>query len=281
VQGDSATIVAIFVQAPLGLVKHLLRKSLPRLGILWLPAGGSFGADPAPIVAAAASLRDVLPVLSGAFAEESGVRPRLSFGASGNLKRQISEGAPFQVFLSADERFVLGLAREGRTEDDGAVYALGRLAILVRKGSHVGADGNLDNLKTVLDNGRLGKLSIANPDHAPYGRAAREALQRLGLWERLQEHLVVGENVAQAAQFAVTGAAGAGIVAYSLAKSSRLAECCSHAPIAAELHAPLRQRGVVIQGAGEEARKFFRFLLGRRAKAILKEYGFGVPADAF
>jgi molybdate transport system substrate-binding protein len=250
------------------------------LTLLWLPSGVNLGAERIPTIAAAASLRDVLPALVDAFAREGGVRPRLSFGASGNLRRQISQGAPFELFLSADEDFVLDLAAEGRTDDQGAVYALGRLAILTRKGSSLRADGNLKDLKSALDDGRLGRLSIANPEHAPYGLAAREALERLGLWDRLQGHLVMGENVSQAAQFAVVGSAGAGIVAYSLAKSPRLAACCEHAPIAAELHAPLRQRGVLIRGAGEAARSFFRFLLGLRGRAILKEYGFGIPADA-
>jgi len=250
------------------------------LALLWLPPGVGLGAERIPTIAAAASMRDVLPAVVDAFVQEGGIRPRLSFGASGNLSRQIAQGAPFELFLSADEDFVLDLATEGRTEDRGTVYALGRLAILTRKGSAGKADGSLADLKTALDDGRLARLAIANPEHAPYGLAAREVLQRAGLWDRLQGHLVVGENVAQAAQFAVVGSAGAGIVAYSLAKSRRLADCCDHAPIAEGLHAPVPQRGVLIRGAGEAARRFFRFLLGPRGREILKEHGFGVPADA-
>lgn len=231
------------------------------------------------MVAAATSLRDALPMLVRAFEEKQGTGARLSFGASGNLRRQISQGAPFELFLSADEDFVLDLAGEGRTLDEGAVYAEGRLAILVPKGSPLSPDGTLQDLEKALDEGRLRRLAIANPDHAPYGRAAREALERSGLWERLQDRLVIGENVSQAAQFAATGAADAGLVAYALALSPRLKDCCNHAPLPAELHRPLRQRGALVKGAGEAAGRLFAFILGPRGRAILERRGFGVPAS--
>lgn len=249
--------------------------SLPLLLLLALPmtAAGAEG----PTIAAATSLRDALPALAAAYAAGGGVRPGLSFGASGNLRRQIAQGAPFEVFLSADERFVQDLASEGHTNGAGAIYARGRLAILVPKGSALRADGTLGDLETAIGDGRLERFAIANPEHAPYGRAARETLQRLGLWERVQERLIIGENVSQAAQFAATGAAQGGIVAYSLALSPRLEVCCEQAPISDELHAPLRQRGALINGAGEEAKGFFAFLLGPLGQGMLKRHGFGVP----
>lgn len=255
-------------------LRHFLL--IPLLG---LPALGH-GAEPAPTIAAASSLRDVLPGVADAFAEGGKVRPHLSFGASGNLHRQITQGAPFELFLSADEGSVIDLSREGHTEDEGAVYALGRLAILVPKESTLKADGSLGDLGAALGDGRLKRFAIANPEHAPYGWAAREVLERLGLWERLQPYLVMGENASQAAQFAVADSAGAGIVAYSLALSPRLSECCDHAAIDSDLHAPLRQRGVLIRGAGTAAREFFAFLLGARGRAMLRESGFGVPDGA-
>ncbi len=250
---------------------------LPLICLLALPISGTRAARPGPKVAAAASLRDFLPELAKAFRSREAVQPRLSFGASGNLRRQIAQGAPFDLFLSADEEQVLALAREGRMEDEGAVYAIGRLAILVPKGSALRADGTLKDLSASLDDGRLKRLALPNPNHAPYGRAAREALQHQGLWERLQSRVVIGENVAQAAQFAATGAAQAGIVAYSLARSPGLAECCRHAPISTDLHRPLRQRGALVKGAGESARRLFDFLLGPRGRTLLEQSGFGVP----
>lgn len=230
------------------------------------------------MVAAATSLRDALPELAEAFAAEDGSRARLIFGASGNLRRQIAQGAPFELFLSADESFVLDLAREGRTRDEGMVYAVGRLAILVPKSSGLTPDGSLADLEKALDDGRLRRLAIANPEHAPYGRAARETLERLGLWGRIQDRLVIGENVSQAAQFAATGAADAGLVAYALALSPRLEQCCNQAPVPANLHKPLSQRGALINGAGEAAGRLFAFILGPKGRTILERRGFGAPA---
>ena len=258
---------------------HHSKLSLGLLLILfwWLEApalAGGLG----PMVAAATSLRDTLPELAAAFAAEADSNPRLSFGASGNLRRQIAQGAPFELFLSADETFVLDLAQEGHTRNDGAIYAVGRLAILVPKGSKLRPDGSLEDLETALDDGRLRRLAIANPEHAPYGRAAREALEQLGLWERIQDKLVIGENVSQAAQFAATGAADAGLVAYSLAISPRLEQCCDQAPVPMDLHQPVRQRGALLTGAGQEAKRLFAFVLGPKGRAILERRGFGVPA---
>jgi len=258
---------------------HHSKLSLGLLLILfwWLEApalAGGLG----PMVAAATSLRDTLPELAAAFAAEADSNPRLSFGASGNLRRQIAQGAPFELFLSADETFTLDLAREGHTQDEGAIYAVGRLAILVPKGSKLSPDGSLEDLGKAIDDGRLRRLAIANPEHAPYGRAAREALERLGLWGQIQDRLVIGENVSQAAQFAATGAADAGLVAYSLSLSPLLDQCCEQAPLPVDLHQPLRQRGALTTSAGQEAERLFAFILGPQGRAILERHGFGVPA---
>jgi len=247
------------------------------LCLLWLPAAPVVADEPGPMVAAAASLRDALPELVDAFAAKEGTRARVSFGASSNLRRQIAQGAPFELFLSADEAMVSDLVREDRTLDEGAVYAEGRLAILVPKGSQLKPDASLGDLKKAVDDGRLHRLAIANPQHAPYGESAREVLKTLGLWGRIEDRLAIGENVSQAAQFVATRAADAGLVAYSLAISPRLAVCCEHAPLPAELHQPLRQRGVLLKGAGSAATRFFCFILGSEGREILVRHGFGVP----
>lgn len=244
----------------------------------WLIAAVAWAAEAGPLIAAAASLRDVLPELVEAFEQEQGSGARMSFGASGNLRRQIAQGAPFELFLSADETFVLDLAREGYAQGEGEVYAEGRLAILMPKGSKLRPDGTLKDLAKAIEDGRLRRLAIANPEHAPYGRAAREALQKLELWARLDDRLVIGESASQAAQFVSTGAADAGIVAYSLSLSPHLTDCCEHAPLAASLHGPLRQRGALIKGASTAASRLYTFILGPRGRAILERRGFGVPA---
>jgi len=247
------------------------------VGLALGPAAQSCATQQVPIIAAAASLRDLLPELAERFSADTGIRPRLSFGASGNLRRQIAQGAPFDLFLSADERYVSALARDGHLQDEGAVYALGRLALLVPKDSPLQPDGTLTDLREALSDGRLERLAIANPQHAPYGLAARDILHGLGLWQAAQAKLVIGENVGQAAQFVATGNAQGGLVAYSLALSPRLAACCRHGVIPAKLHAPLRQRGALVKGAGEQARRFFDFMLAQEGRVIVERHGFDLP----
>ncbi|MFA7429862.1 MAG: molybdate ABC transporter substrate-binding protein [Rhodospirillaceae bacterium] len=230
-----------------------------------------------PTVAAASDLQFALEDVAQVFQRETGKAVRLSFGSSGNFHRQIAQGGPFQIFMSADEGYVLDLAIKGLTEDDGVLYAEGRLALIVPTGSPLAADGSLDDLSAALAAGKIAKFAIANPDHAPYGRAARQALEAKGLWAGLQGHLVFGENVSQAAQFATSGSAEGGIIAYSLALSPKVSQLGTWALIPADQHAPLRQRMVLVKGAGETARAFYDFMQTPPARAVLERYGFTLP----
>jgi molybdate transport system substrate-binding protein len=230
-----------------------------------------------PAVAAAADLAFALPEIAAAFRRDTGREVKLSFGSSGNFARQIAEGAPFELFLSADERYVERLREQGRTDGGGALYAVGRIVLFVPKGSPVAADPELRGLAQALADGRLKKLAIANPEHAPYGRAAQEALAQAGLADRARERLVLGENASQAAQFATTGAAQAGIIPLSLAAAPAMAGRGSHALLPQSMHRPLRQRMVLTRGAGETARAFFSYLQQPAARAVLARYGFTLP----
>ncbi|MEZ5825782.1 MAG: molybdate ABC transporter substrate-binding protein [Geminicoccaceae bacterium] len=259
-----------------------MRRSLTVLLFVLLAAilsTGSVRAGQSFVVAAASSLQHALDELSDAFAGTGHERPRLVFGSSGNIAEQIARGAPFELFLSADEAYVEALLGRGSIEDDGAVYALGRLAIFVAGGSPVVADDRLDGLRSALDNGNVTRLAIANPELAPYGRAAIEVLEALGISEKARDRLVYGENVAQAAQFAASGAADAGIIALSLAQSPGMSERGEWAAIDASLHGPLRQRMALTRKAGGEARAFFAFILGAEGRAILERHGFGLPSS--
>ena len=184
--------------------------------------------------------------------------------------------------MSADEEFVFKLADAGRTPDRGRRYALGRLALLVPEGSPLRPDGELKDLAAALRDGRLQRLAIANPAHAPYGRRAREALQHAGLWDALQPHLVLGENVSQAAQFALSGATQGGIVAHSLAMAMAMAPAFAQrsrfALVPAAWHQPLAQRMVLLNGAPEAARAFHLYLASPAARAVLARHGFELPA---
>jgi molybdate transport system substrate-binding protein len=174
---------------------------------------------------------------------------------------------------------VLDLARDGFTRDDGHLYAIGRLVIITPHGSPLTADEDLNDLEAALAEGRIRRFAIANPEHAPYGARAREALHHRGLWEALQPLLVIGENVSQAAQFATSANAQGGIIAYSLALSDQVSSRGEFALIPAEWHSPLRQRMALIDGAGEVAEQFYDYLRQPEALAILERYGFVVPNE--
>lgn len=233
-----------------------------------------------PAIAAASDLKFALEDIAVRFRNDTKRDVRLSFGSSGNYFRQIAEGAPFQMFLSADEGFVFRLHEAGKTEDRGVLYAIGRIVLFAPAGSILKVDAKADGLKAALAANRINRFAIANPEHAPYGRAAEEALRTLGLWDALRGKLVLGENVSQAAQFAASGSAQGGIFAYSLALSPNVSKLGQYALLPAELHKPLRQQMVLVKGAGVTARTFYAYLQQPAARKILTQYGFVLPAES-
>ena len=233
----------------------------------------------APLVAAASDLQFALDEIVARFQRNTGIAPRVTYGSSGNFARQIEQGAPFELFLSADEAYVDRLAARGLTQGDGALYAIGRIVLFAPHGSPLEPDPGLKNLATRLASGESGRLAIANPEHAPYGRAAEQALRSLGVWEAVQPKLLLGENVAQAAQFASSGNADGGIIAYSLALAPALRERGTFALLPDTLHAPLRQRMVLLQRASPAAARFYDYLRSPASRAILSEYGFVLPEN--
>ena len=237
-------------------------------------------ASEGPLVAAASDLTGALPLIAERFRRAGGATVRLTFGSSGALTRQIEAGAPFEVFLSAEASLPRRLAAAGRTEGAGRVYGQGRLVLFARTGSRVRAAGGTAELIQALRDGRIRRLAIANPDHAPYGRAAREALTALGVWRLAEPRLVLGDSAAQAARFAMTGGTDAGLLPLSLALGPELARAGAHARIDPALHAPLVQTVVLLRGAGREARAFFDFLATPPARAVLRDFGLAPDGDA-
>ncbi|MBT9501144.1 MAG: molybdate ABC transporter substrate-binding protein [Burkholderiaceae bacterium] len=236
-----------------------------------------------PTIAAASDLKFALDEIATTFQASSGQAVKLVYGSSGNFYRQIAQGAPFELFLSADEDFVFKLADQGLTPDRGRLYAIGRIVLFIPKGSPVPADTafepQLVQLRRALGEGRVLKFAIANPDHAPYGRAAMEALKSLDLWTTIQPRLVLGENVSQAAQFAVSGSAQAGIFAYSLALAPQFGRAGSAVLIPETLHQPLRQRMVLTRKAGAVAQAFHTYLQQPAARAVFMRHGFALPGE--
>ncbi|RMH51697.1 MAG: molybdate ABC transporter substrate-binding protein [Alphaproteobacteria bacterium] len=247
------------------------------VGLLLAAGPVGAGGDPA-VVAAASDLRFALEEIAARFTARTGRRVRLVFGSTGNIARQILAGAPFALFMAADEAHALRVVEAGLARDAGRLYALGRIAIAVPAGRGVlRADGSLEDLRAALSAGRVRRFAIANPEHAPYGMRAREALEHAGLWAAIRPFLVLGENVSQAAQFALSGNADGGIIAWSLALSPQLAGRGRFALIPEEWHRPLRQRMVLMKDAGPTAQEFYDFLATPEARGILARHGFGLP----
>ena len=230
-------------------------------------------------IAAASDLKFALEEVALSFEKQSGQTLTLTFGSSGTFATQIRHGAPFQLFLSADEDYVLKLQADGYTLDQGALYAVGRIALLAPVSSPLILDGELKGLAALMQQGKLQRFAIANPEHAPYGQRAQEALQHAGLWQDIQPKLIFGENVSQAAQFAISGSAEGGIVALSLAKSPQMAKLGHYVVIPAEWHTPLKQRMVLLKGADATAQAFYTYLQQPAARAVLRRYGFTLPGE--
>jgi molybdate transport system substrate-binding protein len=255
--------------------RSALRRRLAIAALIAPFVGPVRGQDEPARVAAASDLQFALPEVVAAFHAVRAQRVQLSFGSSGNFARQILQGAPFDLFLSADEAFALRLADAGLTRDRGAPYALGHIALIVPAASTLALDTRLEGLKR--DWAQVQRFAIANPELAPYGRAAREALQRLGLWNLAQAKLVLGENISQATQFVSTGAAQAGIVSLSLAIAPAVAASTRHLALPRVLHEPLRQRMVLLKNARPAAVAFHDFVIGSEGQAILARHGFARP----
>lgn len=151
------------------------------LGLGFLAPQAAAAQEDVPVITAAADLQFAIAEIAAAFKAETGHEVKITTGSTGNAARQIREGAPFEMFLAADEKFVLDLARDGFTRDEGTLYAVGRIVMIVPKGSSLQPDGSFATLKTALEAGEIGKFAIANPEHAPYGKRAEEALRREGL----------------------------------------------------------------------------------------------------
>lgn len=232
-----------------------------------------------PVLAAASDLQFALEEVAQAFTKETGEKIKLTFGSSGNFARQIRQGAPFEMFLSADEEYVFELAKDGFAKDRGTLYALGRIVIIVPHGSPLKADGSLSDLKAAIADGRVKKFAIANPEHAPYGKRAEEALKHQGLWDAMKDKLVLGENVSQTAQFATSGSTQGGIIAYSLSLSPKVSALGPYALIPDAWHQPLRQRMALTTKAGPVAERFYAFVQSPPARKIMIKYGFVLPGE--
>ncbi len=230
-----------------------------------------------PLIAVAANLRFAIQPINKAYRARGGRLPRISFGSSGNLARQILRGAPFQLFLSADEARARLLEKGGKAAQPSVVYAEGRLAIILRRS---GKSAPLKSIRSIFKayDTRTGlRLAIANPKLAPYGVAASAYLRQAGYYDGLSRALVFGDNASQVLQFVASGAAYAGLTALSLVSTKPMQSKFVVLVIAPESYPPIRQRMVLLKGAEPATRAYFRFLQQNAARAILARHGYGMP----
>ena len=248
----------------------------PLLGLLLLVTPLVVAKD-IPNIAAASSLQFALKEIQTAFTSETGHSLHISYGSSGNFKRQIEQGAPFELFLSADEDYVIALHQLGRTRDAGVVYALGRIVVFAPQDSLLSVDAELLGLSELLEQGRLQRFAIANPNHAPYGRAAQQALMTVDLWDSIKPDLVLGENASQATQFATSGSSQGGILPYSMVLAPAIMRQGSSQLLPAGWHQPISHRMVLLKRAGDTAKRFYQYLQTPTAQNIFLQYGFDSP----
>lgn len=227
-------------------------------------------------IAAAADLKFAMDEIVAAFKREKpGNEVEVIYGSSGKFHTQIQQGAPYDLYFSADIVYPRELVSKGMAASEVRPYALGRIVLW---------SNSMDATKMTLaslGDPRIIRIAIANPRHAPYGKRAEEALRRSGLWEKLQPKLVYGENIAHTAQFVQTGNAQVGIIALSLALNPELAKQGGHYLIPNTLHEPLEQGFIITRrGANKPlVRQFADYMASGHARAVMARYGFVLPGE--
>ena len=226
-------------------------------------------------VAVAANMKDAFAEINTAYKAAGNSDIRIVYGSSGNFTAQIMNGAPFNLFISADEHFPIELSKKGKTIDEGVVYAIGKLAIISKNSARMSLANDKTELMRAIN--KANKIAIAKPELAPYGKAAIEYLKAEGLWDIAKDKLIYGDNIGIATMYVVTGAADLGFTALSLAKSAEVTKESQFILVNSKLYEPIKQRMVLIKGAPQEAITLYQFMQSPAAKLILQKYGYSTP----
>jgi molybdate transport system substrate-binding protein len=245
----------------------------------WMCAAASAGAAQDLTIASASDLQAALPGVVSAFEQQTGRRVRVTFGSSGNFFTQIQNGAPFDLYFSADIDYPRRLEQAGLAEPGTLYeYATGHIVLWTAKDSGIDVRAGLQTLR----NPAVRRIAIANPEHAPYGRAAVAALRGSGLYDQVQSKLVLGENISQAAQFAQSGNAQVGIIALSIALAPAMSSAGTYVSIPASSHPPIEQAAVIVRASQKKAaaRDFLRFIQQPGMVALMERFGFEIPKPA-
>ena len=234
-------------------------------------------ADNRPLIAVASNLRPAMQQISLAFEQKTGIKPRISYASSGLLSQQITQGAPFVLFISANPHFVDRLPRSMILSR--RVLAFGQLALMTPMTSTIPADPSLHGLSRALQNHQIKYFVIANPNHAPVGLAARQTLQQRKLWQSLKAYLLNTENAAQAVHYIASGVADAGLVPYSLALSPALQKSTRHVLLTQELQPRLPQTMALLKTADTNAKRLYQFMQQAVCRDILQQHGYRLPQN--
>jgi molybdate transport system substrate-binding protein len=240
-----------------------------------LPAGRRIPPSTEVVIAAAADLKFAMDSLIVLFSKTNpDITVKVTYGSSGNFFQQIANGAPFDIFFSADVDYPRQLQQQGKTLSDVRIYGTGQLVLWSKT-----IDPSIDRMNTLL-NSAVKKIAIANPAHAPYGQRADESLHYYGLYDKIKDRLVIGENIAATAQYALSGAADVGIIALSLALSPAMQQAGGkYWLIPAGSHQPLQQGFALLPHAKDNngAQQFVTFFTSPAAASVLRTFGFGQP----
>ncbi|MEI7816934.1 MAG: molybdate ABC transporter substrate-binding protein [Desulfuromonadales bacterium] len=227
-------------------------------------------------VAAAADLKFAMDeIVTGFNKSHPGDEVQVVYGSSGKFHTQIQQGAPYDLFFSADISYPLELAKQGLAASDVKPYAVGRIVIWSNS-----LDASIMTMKSLTDP-KITRIAIANPKHAPYGKRAEEALKASGMLDKVQSKLVFGENIAHTTQFVQTGNAQVGIIALSLAVNPELARKGGYYLIPENLHKPLEQGYVVTRLGGNKplAKLFAVYIASKQSRGVMAKYGFVLPGE--
>ncbi len=229
------------------------------------------------LIAVASNLRPAMQEIRQQFEQETGIKLRISYASSGILSQQIRQGAPFELFISANQRFVERLPRSQVRRQQ--VLAFGQLALMMPLSSVETPDPYLQGLATALSQNRINHFVIANPDHAPFGLASRQLLKQRHLWRPLQGHLIRAENAAQAVHYIASGMADAGLVPHSLALAAGLQKTSRYVLLAPALQPRLPQTMALLKTAGADSQRLFDFMQQPVCRAILQQHGYLLPQE--
>lgn len=254
------------------------RISSPIIAIVFfISAKPAWSAD-VPTVVASADMALALKEIGSNFTRQTTQKLNLTFGATDPLMEKINEGSPVDLFLSADEASIASLRQHGKAADDGIIYGIGRIALFAprKKKNHLPLR-SLSELKDAIERGKITRVVIPAPERCPYGRAAREALQNADVWSVLADKLIIADDAAQAAKLVFTGKADAAILPLALVISPLAKSRGAFSIVDVKAHHSLKQRMVLMTGAGSSAKAFYNYMQAPVAREVLRRYGYTFP----